>query len=244
MPSSRFELKYSVPISLHAHVRALLRSRFVPDEHGAGADGSYRVVSLYWDSINFRTYHDKQAGVPVRFKARVRKYYPRGTNQPLNFEIKWRRGDKIWKNREQVVVSYGAKSAQALELAPHYAEFVNYHRLHPVLIIAYKRFAYRDVNSDARITFDQEICFGITPKNVITQGQLLTRDAVLEVKTNEHNLKPWIESMIAQLRGKRRTFSKYCLSVEADARSGQHMTKCNGPAKYDLMDAFIQPDFI
>ena len=65
----------------------------------------------------------------VRFKAHIREYCPGEANQPLNFEIKWRRGDRIWKNREQVVVPYGAKSAQTLELTPQYAEFVNHHRL-------------------------------------------------------------------------------------------------------------------
>ena len=54
----------------------------------------------------------------VRFKAHIREYCPGEANQPLNFEIKWRRGDRIWKNREQVVVTYGAKSAQTLELTP------------------------------------------------------------------------------------------------------------------------------
>lgn len=135
----------------------------------------------------------------------------------------------------------GESGDETLRRAPHFAEFVSIHRLRPSLLVADKRHAYRDPNSEARITFDQEIRFGTEPSSVCARGRLLTRAAVLEMKSKE-NLPPWLEAMVAQLRARRQSFSKYCLSVESDSTSGRHEAQCRFPRQHGLIDAFIRPD--
>lgn len=70
---NRYELKYLIHSSRQKEFEADLRRNMVPDPLGA-ENGSYRVTSLYYDSVDLKCFRSKVDGLNYRRKLRVRLY--------------------------------------------------------------------------------------------------------------------------------------------------------------------------
>ena len=70
----RKEVKYRVHISDYLRIRDKLAAFMTPDPHGYSGTGTYKVRSLYFDSIADRDLHDNLEGATEKRKIRIRTY--------------------------------------------------------------------------------------------------------------------------------------------------------------------------
>lgn len=99
MQAQRFELKYIIPDSITASIRAFVASYLELDPFAAGGDDcSYANHSIYLDSGSLHTFHAGLEGHRNRFKLRVR-FYNENPDSPVFLEVKRRHKDIIQKTR-------------------------------------------------------------------------------------------------------------------------------------------------
>lgn len=215
---------------------ALATSRIDPY---AGADGTYRIRSLYFDTDRFDLYQANQREQADRFKVRARSYP--GKEGPVFLEVKRRCKDVILKTRGalpagdwQDALRGRAAPMQRLQAgaqaaAERFILVVARHHLRPVVLVEYEREAYvSQLDAYARLTFDRKI--------VVQQHEALDLEAspsrwrpvdhpvqtntaepicVLELKF-ERRPPAWMSALVRRLDLVRSSFSKYCYGVNAD----------------------------
>lgn len=129
--------------------------------------GPQRNISLYMDSP-MRTFFDQHiAGLPNRFKLRVRTYDD--PNGPAFLEVK-RRVKAVTSKRRTIVTRAIARelvagrfeAAAALNPTPDLMEFLFLHQrymVEPVLLVAARRLALRSINDGGRfrMTLDRDV---------------------------------------------------------------------------------------
>lgn len=83
----RREIKYVVAETEAAEIKRELAAVMSPDAHSPS--GSYRVRSLYFDTLNNRDYFAKLAGIESRSKLRLRVYSASDETAKLEIKRKW-----------------------------------------------------------------------------------------------------------------------------------------------------------
>lgn len=229
---NRFELKYIITLQEAERVKTVLRRYMLPDEHGNN-NGRYALTSLYYDSPDYRCYHEKMDGIKFRRKLRLRRYE---TGQvvteetPVFLEIK-QRVDRVTQKR-RATLPYGQalrllQDRQPVDYEPEdkavieeiYA-FLWRYNLRPASIVRYDRQAFVGTQYDIglRVTFDTALTFQAHPLHLHEQlSGLLMLPAnlvVMEVKANER-IPYWLTEMIAAQNLHITRISKYCRSIEA-----------------------------
>jgi hypothetical protein len=170
---NRFELKYMITLQQAERFKRALGAFLVPDEHGS-TYGRYALASLYYDSPNFRCYHEKMDGIKFRRKLRIRRYETgeeMTDETPVYVEIK-QRVDRVtqkrrvslpyWEalrlcNDRKIPVHGGSDKAIIDEIYV----FAWQYNLRPVSIVRYDRQAYIGTEYDLglRVTFDTHLTF-------------------------------------------------------------------------------------
>ena len=92
---NRWELKYLVHVKTMYQIIEAIKNYVKPDENGM--DGMYKISSLYYDTQDFKFYHEKADGQKFRQKLRLRKYAADRENS--FFEIKQRYNSTVMKKR-------------------------------------------------------------------------------------------------------------------------------------------------
>jgi SPX domain protein involved in polyphosphate accumulation len=233
----RYEFKYLVPERLVRSLRATALTTCRQDRY-AGADGTYRIRSLYFDNSRFDLFWANDREQKARFKARVRTYP--GKDSPTYLEIKRRCLDVIIKTRAalpadrwQEALNGGAAlldelPARTRKSTESFLDALHRHHLRPTLIVDYEREAYESVvDTYARLTFDRKIiCQSKDTVDLATSGnrwrpidhpaQTWTQEpvCVLELKF-ERRPPPWMVALVRHHDLVRRSFSKYCYGVVA-----------------------------
>ena len=159
----RHELKHYINASDYAQLRARLRIVAKPDEH-AGADGGYRVRSLYFDNYSDKAVIDKLSGQSRREKFRLR-YYD-GDTSFIRLERKSKANRLCCKESAAVTEEQCAailagryevlKEPDNPLLMELYTK-IHYQNLRPRSIVDYRREAYIYRAGNVRITFDSGI---------------------------------------------------------------------------------------
>ncbi|OLT27693.1 vacuolar transporter [Nocardiopsis sp. CNR-923] len=227
---NRYELKYLVPVSRVADVRAELTARMRPDRNGDGT--GYGVWSVYYDTRALRFYHEKIEGLRFRRKLRVRRYGevgPAPEDTPVSVEIKQRVNRVTQKRR--VLLPYdqaralcdrrvriehpGADQAFVDEVL----DLIVRLDLRPTAMTGYRREPHVGVDADLglRVTLDHRVRgrdrdFDLRAEaesRYIVDPHLV----VMEVKANER-APYWVTDMAARLNLQVERISKYCQSVE------------------------------
>lgn len=192
------------------------RASLQPDAH-AGADGSYVVASLYFDSAALDSYcRGGAAGWP---KYRLRSYGA-GT-MPLFLEEKVRRGDAVWKRRVPCTVDDWGDRRPG-DRTPGLRWFRGrWQRLGllPVLHVRYRRLAFV-APSGERLTIDGEIaCHRADPAAAVLVDaagafQPIPTPPVVELK---YAGQPSTEMLLAlrEVQDEPVRHSKYSLGIRA-----------------------------
>ncbi len=217
----RQEKKFLISLPEMYEHSGYLEKVMMQDSHNRG-DG-YLIRSLYFDTLYERDYMEKEDGVELRRKFRLRSYGPDYSFGIL--EMKQKQGGMQKKrslrmskedasrliNREyDVLLKYEepfAKECYAL---------LNMYCYVPKAVVEYRRKAFVAKENQIRVTFDHHIvgtesCFDIFDRNLLQNPVLGTELVVLEVKYNGFLLS-YIKDYIQKINRSETSVSKYSLS--------------------------------
>lgn len=216
----RQEKKYLISLDqLYRHSYHLSQI-MMEDPHNNG-DG-YVVRSLYFDTLDDNDFHEKEDGVELRRKIRLRNYGPESVFAFLEMKqkqgamqkkrsLRLQREDArhLSKGDYGVLLRYEgafAKECYALMQSRCYL---------PRAVIEYRRKAFIAKENNIRITFDHHIigtesCFDIFDAELMQNPILDPYLAVLEVKYNGFFLS-YLKEMLHECNKSESSISKYCL---------------------------------
>lgn len=240
--SERFEFKFLITARQRDDLFATFDGHLRPDLNG-GSGGVYPIVSLYYDTPDWRCYWEAWRGVPSRRKLRVRIYGSAdGEIPPTSFvEVKHKLDGLGVKRRVQTTLIHaleiGRGGGETTQFAASEARTVReVHRLvhtdgfRPVCAIRYRRHAFalhvEDVPEPLRLTFDDELGARFRdldpePDDRGCDLALLPADHfVLEVK-GIGAVPAHIAKYLAKSGLSPRRYSKYCAALHL---SGSHIT--------------------
>lgn len=243
----RLEYKFLIPTSMLEPLRAQISPHVRPDPFGGQqTSGAYTVRSIYYDTLGFNCYVDKEAGVKIRRKYRIRGYDRPGTDPVVFLEIKQKYAGFIDKHRAPVLLRHLASllatgdidryviDASSTPDARHSAErfLYNYYRfgLHPAALITYDREAFfADLDTSLRITFDKNLRSALSPSlddlyDDAHLGAAMRRSFIFELKFFRCALPGWVRSIITRNQLSRMALSKYtiCLDMNPSAALSTH----------------------
>lgn len=244
----RHERKYLVPNylleSLRSRFSAFVRPDLYSNEDSKGRY-QYTVRSIYFDSHDLASYHDKLSGLMYRRKLRVRGYNHLEPGEEVVLEIKKKLGNRIRKHRTGinyrhlgevletgVVEPYlfkgnGQDPDQALEDAGRFLFHYKSKQLRPTCLVVYEREAYHGKhNPGIRVTFDKNIRSRIHPELdglFSDEGLrlLFKSHFILEVKYFENQMPSWIRSILHEFKLRTEALSKYVIGYDVN-RSFAH----------------------
>ncbi len=227
----RNELKYLITASQMAVIKGRITNLLHLDSH-AGAQGIYRIRSLYFDDY-YNTYMtENEIGTDPREKFRIR-IYDHNPNH-ITLELKKKQHTMTQKlscplSREQCECLVGG------ELLPVSSEYppvlqkllllMRTRRLRPKVIVEYDRTPYVERLGNVRVTLDQNIVSSgeldrfleetIARRPILPAGQ-----HILEVKYDEF-LPDYIRSRLQIKNLRQIAFSKYylCRRYDLNARA-------------------------
>lgn len=158
----RQEKKYLLSYGQFRSLDGMLSKLLHADEN-SGTDG-YLVRSLYYDTMQERDYCEKEDGLEVRRKLRLRIYHPEDDFALL--EMKQKQGENQKKRSLRVSRKDAEELARGkLECLLRYQEdfarecygLMNLMQYRPKSIVEYRRKAYIVKENKTRITFDHQI---------------------------------------------------------------------------------------
>ena len=190
------------------------------DVNNAGE--GYRIRSLYYDTLEDQDFEDKEDGIELRRKIRLRLYNPDGDFALL--EMKQKQG-AMQKKRSLRMTREDAMAMTKghYQVLLHYKEpfavecygLMTSRCYLPKTVIEYRRKAFIARENKIRITFDHHITatesnFNIFDPKLMLSPALNPYLAVLEVKYNGFLLS-YIKDLLAQCDRSELSVSKYCL---------------------------------
>lgn len=220
----RHELKYLINEGTYRYLKSRLLPLMSPDDHGA--DGEYRVTSLYFDDEYNSAYWQKLNGAEVRRKFRIRAYGLDGSL--IKLESKHKDLDYISKLSQTLTAEQYAAllCGDCSFMAEHdgeedvFGEFYRTHltqRLRPKVIADYRREALVYPFGNVRITFDKGLaaCFN-TADMFSPDARYLNvygKEIILEVKFDNY-IPDSIQSALQCLNAPMQPFSKYIICTD------------------------------
>jgi len=205
----RFELKYRISAFDFQRLRIAIRPFMVKDHFTLKAPpGGYLVRSLYYDTYDYRAYHEKMSGDHERIKFRIRTYSKEFKANPLiRAEMKVRKGNAMEKHGVLVspddYLCFMQKKYWPIKDNPVLQEFERYMHLwalQPKVLIQYYREGYQDREKEGiRITFDRQVSGAhsdsLFPNYPVFFRSLQPNTVILEIKCK--NKQPiWLRDLI------------------------------------------------
>ncbi|MCQ2448768.1 MAG: polyphosphate polymerase domain-containing protein [Clostridia bacterium] len=217
----REEKKFLIGIHDFLNTSDKLDRVLIQDEHN-GTHG-YIIRSLYYDTPFDDDYFEKQAGVELRRKIRLRTYDPK-----LNFamlEMKQKEGNMQLKRSLKVSKEDGIRLMQGdysplLKYSEPFAAemyaYMNWKCYKPKTIVEYHRKAFIAKENKIRITFDNQIVATESDLNLFSENLNMNPvldpyNVVLEVKFNGFLLS-YIRNLINTIDKSELSVSKYVLA--------------------------------
>lgn len=228
----RMEIKYMLDRRTRTAITRDLRALMRPDAH-TDQHGSYLVRSLYFDTFDFRAYHDKMAGAAERHKLRVRVYPDSATF--VRFEVKSRYTAFIHKitvdlpiseyeNVKPVIFNHALPPPHLLADKSVSKEFFRLQKqlnMFPKILVQYRREAYeRNELNRVRVNFDDELMASrhfdlLGPLQAGRRLQNYNR-CIFEIKV-DGALPFWLHTLISKYDLQNQAISKYCYAVRSEA---------------------------
>lgn len=217
----RLEKKYLMTREETSKLDHVLCGIMHQDRHN-GSKG-YLVRSLYFDTIQERDFYEKEDGLELRRKIRLRVYSP--GDEFASLEMKQKQGENQRKRSLRVT----REDAEAL-IRGQYSVLLKYHGdfakecygmlnlycYRPKSIVEYRRKAFVADENKIRLTLDSEIVatesdFRIFAPNLNMYPVMDHYEVVLEVKYNGFLL-TYIKDAVSRFGKIPTSVSKYCLS--------------------------------
>ena len=217
----REEKKFLIGINEFISTSGRLEKVLLKDEHN-GTHG-YAIRSLYFDTPFDSDFFEKQAGIELRRKVRLRIY---DTNSDFAMlEMKQKQGARQFKRslrvtREDAVSLIDGNYSPLLKYSDPFAcemfAFMSERGYRPVTVVQYNRKAFIAKENKIRVTFDNQIVatesnFDIFSDKLIMNPVLDPFDVILEVKFNGFLL-GYIKDMLRCIDKSELSVSKYVLA--------------------------------
>lgn len=216
----RQEQKYLISMEEYKRYSHRFAQLITQDSHN-GSQG-YKIRSLYFDTMDNKDYWDKENGLELRKKIRLRIYGLGGDFAAL--EMKQKQGDSQKKrslqiSREDAVLLSQGNYSPLLDYKDSFAlecyAIMNCDCYRPKSVIEYNRMAFVSNECKTRITFDSEICssessFDLFSENLLLYPVIDSFLSVLEIKYDGF-LVSYIQDIINEINKSRVSVSKYCL---------------------------------
>lgn len=191
------------------------------DPHN-GAQG-YVIRSLYFDTLYDQDYFEKEQGIEIRRKVRLRLYDPRGNFALL--ELKQKQGSSQRKRslrlaREEaqrlIAGDYTPLLAHPEPFAAECYGLMHTRCYRPRTVVEYRRKAFVLKENNIRVTFDHQIdatsaCFDVFDPHLAMAPVLDRSLAVLEVKFDGFLLS-YVKDLLGDLDKSQTSVSKYGLA--------------------------------
>lgn len=214
----KFLLTYS---EFQRHVK-ILDQVLKSDIHNKDGDG-YSIRSLYFDTVYNRDFNEKEDGLALRRKIRLRIYDIKQDFAVL--EMKQKDGDnqrkrslKIDKQDAKQLIkgNYSVLLHYDDDFATECYAVMNLYCYRPKTVVQYKRKAYVAQENNIRITFDYDIeatesNFDIFDSDLVLNPVFSNTKVILEVKYN-HFLLSYIQNLLNAIDKSEVSVSKYCLA--------------------------------
>ena len=216
----RTEKKYIISLAAAGALRERLSPLMQPDPQATC--GTYRIRSLYFDTLDSDAFWEKADGWGERCKYRLRFY--NGDRSFIRLERKEKLGD-LTRKAQAPVDELAARAMQMGEYEPigaceaplcrtFYAE-ARSEKLVPVVTVEYRREPYVFSLDNVRITIDTQVYAGaplaffspLPPPFPVLENGL----AVLEVKTDDR-LPVVIGRVLESVPRQQQSYSKFYLS--------------------------------
>lgn len=221
----RHELKYFINCQEYLYLKSRLMAALELDKYAA-LRGNYHIRSLYFDDIYQTALAEKEAGVLLRRKFRIRIYDL--SDAVIKLEKKSKFEQYISKSSKSITrdqfyqllngdYDFLLQSGDQL-LLEFYIEIKN-NLMRPVAIVDYEREAFTFEAGNVRITFDQDLraginSFDIFSPDVITKGVFTTPIMIMEVKYDSF-LPSHIHDLIQITNHNLTAASKFVMCVQA-----------------------------
>ena len=181
--SLRYEHKYLVPERLLDAVRRRIEPFVELDSHvRSQARHAYTVRNIYFDDARFKSYFEKDDGIEVRAKLRIRAYDDHQADKFAFLEVKRRQGAIGSKDRAAIRFDHVAEllatgDVDRLVVPPPWLPdsrasarkfLFHLHRdaLRPVLFEAYEREPYvGTMEPSLRVTLDRHVRSSVYPRS-------------------------------------------------------------------------------
>lgn len=234
---SRLEYKYYIPLQFLDNLRRDMSPYLNYDLYTYNQpQREYTVRSIYLDSNNLLTYHEKQAGIKQRNKYRIRGYNLQTDDSIVFLEIKRKDVEHISKDRApllygdlekfiadrdtSLILTDAGDVTRKKTCAQNFLYYYLLHNLKPAVIVAYEREAFEcKFGSGLRVTFDKNIRTKKTHyyADLFSEEQMvpsLEKYFVLEVKF--HKILPaWLPAVMKKYNVIRDSAPKYSMSIDA-----------------------------
>lgn len=217
----REEKKFLINVADASTVATRVSKVMQADPHN-GTHG-YLIRSLYFDTPYDTDYHEKQAGIEVRRKVRLRCY---GLGQKsAKLELKQKEGPYQRKrsltiaraDAEQLVAgNYSVLLGYPDDFAAEMFGIMHMKGYRPKTIVEYNRKAFIARENKIRVTFDSRImateaCFDLFSERLNMYPVIDPYDVVLEVKYNGFLLS-YIQQLLNSVDKSELSVSKYILA--------------------------------
>ncbi len=217
----RTEKKYLLTIEEFLKYSAFLENYMIQDSHN-GTHG-YCIRSLYFDSVYDRDFYEKEDGVEMRRKIRLRIYDPKADFAML--EIKQKEGNSQLKrslriSREDAVRMtegyYDGLLKYPEPLAAECYGILQMYVYRPKTIVQYNRKAFVAKENKIRVTFDNNIIANEASSELFSEQLFMYPvldkfQVILEVKYNGFLLS-YIQDLLQIVDKNQLSVSKYCLA--------------------------------
>jgi hypothetical protein len=217
----REEKKFLISVAEYLKTAGRLEKVMLQDSHN-GMHG-YMIRSLYFDTAYDTDFFEKQAGVELRRKVRLRCY---DTNQAYAMlELKQKQGTQQMKRslrvtREDAIrlinCDYSPLLGYEEPFAAEMYSLMQSRLYRPKTIVQYNRKAFIAKENRIRVTFDNRIvstesCYDLFSDKLLMNPVLDPYDVVMEVKYNGFLLS-YIRSLINTVDKSELSVSKYVLA--------------------------------
>ncbi|MDE6313945.1 MAG: polyphosphate polymerase domain-containing protein [Lachnospiraceae bacterium] len=217
----RQEKKYLLTLEQYYKLSNYIGQLMYEDVHNKG-DG-YTIRSLYFDTLEDKDFCEKEAGVQLRRKIRLRNYGAQSKDAVL--EMKQKQGQMQKKRSLRMAKEdasrlihrdYGVLLKYSEDFALECYALMNSLCYIPKTIVEYKRRAFVAKENSIRVTFDHHLIgtesnFDVFSKDLLQYPLMNPYLVVLEIKFNGFLLS-YIKDALHECGVGETTVSKYCLA--------------------------------
>ncbi|MCD7835894.1 MAG: polyphosphate polymerase domain-containing protein [Lachnospiraceae bacterium] len=211
----RHEIKYMITKSQLKAVKEAMEKYMIADEHGKNT-----ILSLYFDTPNYRLVRKSLEHPIYKEKLRLRSYGTAGEDTQVFIELKKKYDSVVYKRRigmtkhEADDYLLRGKGCADTQISREIDYFLNlYEQLRPAVLLSYEREAfYAKDNHEFRITFDDNILwrdYNLSLDSGIYGMPILEPDNILmEIKTADA-IPLWFVQFLNDNHIYQTSFSKY-----------------------------------